>query len=247
MLKRKLSGRNQSTANGRLGVLAIGGTWDVKTPLGSHVERGTLAKASSGDVDAFRELYDAYGANIYRYGMLQTENRQAAEDILQETMIAVWRSREKLPDIASMSSWIMAIARNKTIDYIREKAPTVSICESGGAWEQDVSSGAVGTAWLKMAGACLPPVETASGLPEEAISDRIDMAAALRELDPTKRELLFMVFYLDMSYSEVADTLGVPVGTVKSRMYYARWQLLEILERGCSSCQDANQQSVCCP
>ena len=106
----------------------------MKTASGSSVDRDTLEKACSGDVGAFRRLYDAHAPNVYRYGMLQTGNRQAAEDILQETMIALWRSREKLSEIASISSWIMAVARNKTIDYIRKKAPTVPISEFDDDW-----------------------------------------------------------------------------------------------------------------
>ena len=103
--------------------------------LHGNVERDMLEKACSGDVGAFRRLYDAHAPNVYRYGMLQTGNRQAAEDILQETMIALWRGREKLSEISSVSSWIIAIARNKTIDYIRKKAPTVSVGEFDDNWQ----------------------------------------------------------------------------------------------------------------
>lgn len=213
----------------------------MKTPSDSGVDRDTLEKACSGDVGAFRRLYDAHAANVYRYGMLQTGNRQAAEDILQETMIALWRGREKLSGISSVSSWIMAIARNKTIDYIRKKAPTVPISEIGDAWQLHGSSATAGALTSDMAGARLQAGGTGVGLPEEEISDRIDITAALLELDPEKRELFYMVFYLDMSYSEVAQAIGIPVGTVKSRMYHARQELQEVLERGRKSCADANQ------
>lgn len=213
----------------------------MKTPSHSNVERDMLEKACSGDAGAFRRLYDAHAATVYRYGMLQTGNRQAAEDILQETMIALWRGREKLSEISSVSSWIIAIARNKTIDYIRKKAPTVSVGEFDDNWQFHGTSAEAETLTSDMAGARLQAGGTGVGLPEEAISDRIDIAAALLELDPEKRELFYMVFYLDMSYSEVADAIGIPVGTVKSRMYHARRELKEILERGCKSCADANQ------
>lgn len=213
----------------------------MKTPSGSSVDRDTLEKACSGDVGAFRRLYDAHAPNVYRYGMLQTGNRQAAEDILQETMIALWRSREKLSEIASISSWIMAVARNKTIDYIRKKAPTVPISEFDDDWRLHGPAAATEALTSDMAGARLQAGGTGVGLPEEAISDRIDITAALLELDPEKRELFYMVFYLDMSYTEIAGAIGIPVGTVKSRMYHARRELKEILERGRKSCADANQ------
>ncbi|GEM_PF-315103 len=209
------------------------GMCDVKTPRSSRIGEDAVVRAAYGDVDAFRELYDAYAADVFRYGMLQTDSREVAEDILQETMIAIWRGRERLSSVANVCSWVMAIARNKTIDYIRAKPPTVSMSDFGDASEP----GAAGVS---------TQASRPTGPLEDAIPDRVDLAAALIKLDLEKRELLYMVFYMDMSYNEVASVLGVPAGTVKSRMYFARRQLQEILERGCRSCQSLGRRDADC-
>lgn len=214
---------------------------DVKTPRSSRIGEDAVVRAAYGDVDAFRELYDAYAADVFRYGMLQTGSREVAEDILQETMIALWRGREGLSTVANVCSWVMAIARNKTIDYIRAKPPTVSMSDFGDASEP----GATG-AIRSIAAAGSAQAGRPAGPLEDSIPDRVDLAAALIELDLEKRELLYMVFYMDMSYNEVASVLGVPAGTVKSRMYFARRQLQEILERGCRSCQSLDRRDADC-
>lgn len=204
----------------------------MKKPSENSIGRHVLAQASAGDVDSFRSLYDRYGPNIYRYAMLQTGSHEAAEDVLQETMVGVWRGRKKLSEVASLSAWIMAIARNKTFDYIRSKAPTVSIGVLEGVLGTDDSSATVGVhmidtpTWMNKTGS------EAHSL----VSDRVDLTTALLQLDMEKRELLFLVFYLDMSYTEIADLLGIPVGTVKSRMYHARRKLREVFDRGLDSC-----------
>lgn len=203
----------------------------MKKPSENSIGRDVLAQASAGDVDSFRLLYIRYGPNIYRYAMLQTGSHEAAEDVLQETMIGVWRGRKKLSEIGSISAWIMAIARNKTFDYIRSKAPTVSIGTFEGVMGADDSDATVGVHMIDT-----PTWNRTGSEAHSPVSDRVDLTTALLQLDMEKRELLFLVFYLDMSYTEIADLLEIPVGTVKSRVYHARRKLREVFDRGLESC-----------
>lgn len=153
------------------------------------------------DREEFRELFDAYAPRIYQYAVLRVGSPADAEEILQETMLAVWLGRDRIGALDSVGAWIYGIARNKTVDALRRtKRPGVELA--------DVAV----------------PSRT------EAIELAVDAQNALRNLDDEERDLVLMVFFLGLTYEEVSQALEIPVGTVKSRMFHIRKRLRSKME-----------------
>lgn len=169
-----------------------------------ELEPGQLRRIAEGDGGAFRVLYDTFAPKVYQYAMLRTGCAADAEEILQETMLAVWNGRSQAASRDSIGAWIYGIARNKTVDLLRRNRVRQAAPLDWAA------------AWTAVAG--------------EDPAGWIDAKKALAQLDGEERDLLLMVFLLGMTYEEVAEALGVPVGTVKSRMHNLRRRLKKDLE-----------------
>jgi RNA polymerase sigma-70 factor (ECF subfamily) len=166
--------------------------------------------AERADPAAFRELYEAYGPRVKAYMMRKGADAGTAEDLAQETLLTVWRKAALYAgDKGSMTTWVFAIARNLRIDRLRREVP----------W-QELPEG-------RMAEVSGEP------LPDEAMAEkerRERVQAALAALPAEQREAVSLAYLEGLSHSEIAERLGVPLGTVKSRMRIAYQKIRQALE-----------------
>jgi RNA polymerase sigma-70 factor (ECF subfamily) len=171
-----------------------------------------LHRIDQGDEDAMAAFYREHGRVVLGQVLLVAGDRRLAEEILQDTMLAVWRGAGSFRGESSVRSWVIAIARRQTRDRLRVRRLRV-----------------VDDAFLADQPGSGPG-------PEVLALDRADLAEvriAIRELAPSHREVFGLVFGSGLSLPEVAGVLEIPVGTVKSRLTAARTALSRILsEKG---------------
>jgi RNA polymerase sigma-70 factor, ECF subfamily len=171
-----------------------------------------LSRIGAGDEDAMAAFYREHGRVVLAQVLLVTGERVLAEEILQDTMLAVWRGAGSFRGESSARSWVVAIARRQTRDRLRRQRLRVV----DDAFLADRPSPGPG--------------------PEDLALDRAELAEvteAIRELAPAHREVLGLAFGAGLSLPEVAAVLDIPVGTVKSRLTAARTALGRVLnEKG---------------
>jgi len=180
----------------------------------------TLAKR--GDQDAFRHLVEMYQGRIYAlcYGMLQ--NREEALDVVQESFVKAWKSLKRFKEESSFYTWLYRIASNMCLDYLRKRARR-GIHES-----LDVDLNDPHQTDKKMT----RDVEDESADPVKPIdSANLGKAIqwAIRQLPSDQQTVIVLREIEGLSYSEIAKTMKIRVGTVMSRLFYARKKLQELL------------------
>lgn len=164
-----------------------------------------VAAARSGDVAAFEALVRRHSGSVYAHALRFFGDPSAAEDVAQEVFVKVYRSLDSFDSRARFSTWLYRIARNACIDEVR-------------------------------AGKRRPvPVDPLDHQPggaqfDDAVALSASIAHAMRELPPEDRDALSAVSVFGLSYGEAADALGVPAGTVKSRVFRARRALAVALD-----------------
>jgi RNA polymerase sigma-70 factor, ECF subfamily len=192
--------------------------WEAGSPTFTASRDGAcddvqlLRRIGQGDEDAMTAFYREHGQVVLAQVLLVTGERVLAEEIVQDTMLAVWRGAGSFRGESSVRSWVIAIARRQTRDRLRRRRLRVV----DDAFLADQPSSGPG--------------------PEATALDRADLAevmGAIRELAASHREVLGLVFGSGLSLPEVAGVLEIPVGTVKSRLTAARAALGRILnEKG---------------
>lgn len=164
-------------------------------------DKHLIEQVAEGDEMAFRTLYDRYSERTLRYVYTLLRNRHLAEDVVQDTMVAVWRGAGRFAGRSKVSTWIFGIARNKALDLLRREKR----------------------------GERVPDTPLVSPDPAPGIQRDERVKAALQTLSEDHREVVFLTFYEHLSYAEIGRLLGVPEGTVKSRMFHAKKKLAEAL------------------
>jgi RNA polymerase sigma-70 factor (ECF subfamily) len=168
-----------------------------------------LRRIGQGDEDAMAAFYREHGRVVLAHVLLVTGERALAEEIVQDTMLAVWRGADSFRGESSVRSWVIAIARRQTRDRLRGRRLRVV----DDAFLADQPSSGPG--------------------PEVTALDRAELAevkGAIQELALPHREVLGLAFGSGLSLPEVAGVLEIPVGTVKSRLAAARTALSRILD-----------------
>jgi len=160
-----------------------------------------VTRVASEDEEAFRTLFERFSDRVFRYAFTLLRNKHLAEEVAQETMIAVWKSASRFAARSKVSTWIFGIARNKAFDLVRKEKR----------------------------GERLPDAPLVSPDPGPGLLKQQIVAGALRELPEPQREVVFLTFYEGLSYGEISTILGIPEGTVKSRMFHAKRKLAEAL------------------
>lgn len=166
--------------------------------------------ATSKDRMAFATVFDHFAPRVKSFMMRKGSNPEQAEDLVQETMIAVWSKAAMFStEKGSVSTWIFTIARNLRIDKLRrERSQLYTDLEDFDT--PDLSTGA----------------EEALGRSQEDNQ----VVQALAQIPMEQRDLLILSFVEDVPQSEIALRLGIPLGTVKSRMRLGYQRLRKILE-----------------
>ncbi len=208
-----LQQRQCSRRGTRLGPIAK--RWPVlkeKTEIPADWSRLIANIASRGDREAYRKLFEFYAPRVKGY-MIRTGSSEAeAEEIAQDTMVALWRKAGKFdPATSGASAWIFTIARNLRIDAIRRGRRTERML-------QDVEA--------EYRSELVESTETDFSRNEEA--GHVELA--LRRLPQQQSEIIRLSFLEQKSHSEIADLLGIPLGTVKSRARLAIGRLKDLLD-----------------
>ncbi len=175
-----------------------------------------LARVARGDDEALRQLYDAFRPCLRNYLWRQLDgDATAVEEALQDVFVAVWRTAASYRGEARVATWLFQIARYRALRLRQSKR---------GA-ELDISLDALAEAdeLAAMHDSVL------DGSHEERIVDRLALTQALGALSAKHREALYLVSRQGFSLEETATILDTPVGTVKSRLSYARKALLAAL------------------
>jgi len=152
------------------------------------------------DVLDVRAAYAAHGPELYRFALRQLGDGGAAQDVVQEVFLRAWRAADSYdPQLASLRTWLFAIARNVVVDEARRFAVR--------PWQRDLTDGSD-----------VPPPVTDSG--DDRLVDAWVVEEALRRIGADHRTAIVETHLKGRSHAEVAAELGIPVGTVRSRVFY---------------------------
>jgi RNA polymerase sigma-70 factor (ECF subfamily) len=170
----------------------------------------TLMKSiANGDKSAMQVFFCRHNVRVYRLIVHLTGNASLAEDLVSEVFLDVWRQADRFEGKSQVTTWLLAIARHKALNALRRN------------WELPLNSETA-----------VAIVDTADG--PEAIVHKLDrreiVQKCVMQLSPAHREIIDLVYYHENSVAEVAQIVGAPVGTVKTRMFYARKRLAELLQ-----------------
>jgi len=168
-------------------------------------ERLLVLRCQTGDDDAYRELVARFGPRLQYFLRKVSPRADRAEDLVQETWIDVLRQLPRLKDASAFTTWLYRIAHGKALLDGRR-----------GGREPVFSPGVES----------LADREEATFSPDEAV----EIHTALDKLEPAHREVLVLRFLEELSYEEIAEIVDCPVGTVRSRIHYAKAQLKKLLK-----------------
>jgi RNA polymerase sigma-70 factor (ECF subfamily) len=177
----------------------------VREPVLSDGE--LIERIADGDRPAFEELYRRYARTVLGLALRRLGDRGRAEDAAQDAFVAIWRSaRTYNPDRGHGAPWLYAVARNAITDGLRRTPEPAAELQDGPRTEPDPSERAESawTAWR--------------------------VHRALEVLPPHERPVIELAYWRGLSQSEVAETLGIPLGTVKTRTRSALSRLADALD-----------------
>lgn len=185
----------------------MGTTTPIEDERTLRISRGLRRR----DESALAELHRDHGRAVMNYVLRTTGDSATAEDLHQEIFLEVWRRGPQYdPGRAALSTWIMLIARSRTIDHLRKRIPE----------PRDPTDPVAGAVFER---------EDPAGAPDAAI-EGWRMAALLGRLPEDEAALLRMRFHEELSQTEIAERTGVPLGTVKTRMIRALRRLRTMIE-----------------
>lgn len=162
-------------------------------------ETELLLKLVQGGQKAFYNFYKIFAPRVFRYALAILRDRYLAEEVVQETMITVWKGAKSFRGQSQVSTWIFGIARNHALRLLRRKPKSL-------------------------------PAEVH---PEpEDLDQEERVRKALEKLPRIEREVVVLAFYQGLLYREITEILGIPEGTVKSRMFQAKHRLRKLLALG---------------
>jgi RNA polymerase sigma-70 factor (ECF subfamily) len=178
-----------------------------------------LSRAKDGDVAAFEEILYAYEGYVYGLALSLTAHREDAEDVAQDTFLKLWRSLPQYRgDAQSLYSYVLRICRNAALDVLRRRKraplPLVYTDEDGEETPMDV-----------------PDTEPTPDEDYIRNAEAAQVRAAVDALPPDMRRMIYLRHMANADYAEIAELLGIPEGTVKSRLHRARKKLCEILAK----------------
>ena len=167
-----------------------------------------IQRIAGDDKRALELLFRRYQTRIYRFVLRLSDDHTVAEDVVNSVFLDVWRQAAVFAGRSSVSTWLLAIARNKAMSAKRRRGEQPI--------DQDYAMGIT---------------DQAPG-PEQLLHEldrRRLIRACLKKLSPAHREIIDLVYYHDMGVNEVAEIVAVPASTVKTRMHYARRQLADLI------------------
>jgi RNA polymerase sigma factor (sigma-70 family) len=175
-------------------------------------DEALVALIARSDESALAELYDRIGGVAYGLAFRVLRDESLAEDAVQEAFLALWRSGAAtfVPERSKASTWLLTLVHRRAVDLVRrEERRRAEPLETAA---EPVVDSAEASAWLRL--------------------ERERVQAALRALPDQQREAIELAYYGGFSQSELAERLGQPLGTIKSRMFSGLSRLRELLDDG---------------
>ncbi len=166
-----------------------------------------IGRIAQGDRLAMQVLFARHHVRIYRFVLRLLRDEMAAEDVIGEVFLDVWRQASRFEGRSAVSTWLIAIARFKALSMLRKR-------RDDALDEQTAKT-----------------IEETSDDPELAVAKQdkgAKLRACLAALSPEHREVIDLVYYHEKSVEEVAQIIGIPENTVKTRTFYARKKLGEL-------------------
>lgn len=173
-----------------------------------------MARVAAGDQQAFRTLFERHGERVFRYAHRLINEVSKAEEVTNDVMLEVWKNASRFEGRSRVSTWIIGIARNVALNAVRGKRlPTVAIDQVA------------------------EPIDHATDRdPVSAEQQRAGISQllrqALRDLSVEHRDVVELTFFHGFSYPEIAQIVGCPENTVKTRMFHAKRKLRRALGGG---------------
>jgi RNA polymerase sigma-70 factor (ECF subfamily) len=183
-------------------------------------ELDLVRRCQAGDTEAFNELVTRYRTRIFGMIYNMIHNEQDAWDLAQDSFVKAWKSIKRFRGQSSFYTWIYRIVMNVTIDWARKK----QIKAGGTEFDDAIKLKEIDPACKTAPKPVALPYET---MERSEVRARIDRAIA--QLSPEHRAVILMKEIEEMQYHEIAETLGCSIGTVMSRLFYARKKLQDLL------------------
>jgi RNA polymerase sigma-70 factor (ECF subfamily) len=172
-------------------------------------DEALLESISEGGRTAMHTLYSRHHVRVYRFILRMVRDAATAEDLTSQVFLDVWRTARQFQGRSQVSTWLLSIARFKALTSLRQRK------------HEDIDQDEI----LEIADEAETP---------EACLDRSTTSAILRacvaKLSPAHREIINLVYYHEKSVEEAGQIIGIPQSTVKTRMFYARKQLADLLK-----------------
>jgi RNA polymerase sigma-70 factor (ECF subfamily) len=186
---------------------------------------------AAGSESALGDLYDRYVDAVYAAASRLTSDRQVAEEVVQETFLALWNRAELFdPKLGSLAAWLHTIARNRTVDRLRAAGRRPNLIPLSSAAGEDEQAG---TALDRLVAAGGVIGGAGSGPGPEGQLDAAELQQVLRdalaELPDAERTAIVLAYREELTQTEIADRLGWPLGTVKTRTRRALLRLRSAL------------------
>ena len=176
----------------------------------SSLDAALIARIAKGDRNAMLVLFTGHQARVFRFILRMTGDKTIAEDLTSEVFLDVWRQAEGFESKSQVSTWLLAIARYKALSALRRRT------------DEPLDDQMAAT------------IEDTADNPETVAHNKdrsIIVQKCLRQLSPAHREVIDLVYYHEKSVDEVAQIVGVPPATVKTRMFYARNKMADLLKQ----------------
>jgi RNA polymerase sigma factor (sigma-70 family) len=171
-------------------------------------DEALVALVVRADDGALAELYERYGRTAYSLALRMLRDPSLAEDAVQEAFLSVWRTAARfVPERSKASTWILTLVHHRAVDLVRREERRRA--ESLEVAPEEVDTAAEEAVWRRL--------------------ERERVQAALRTLPDQQREALELAYYGGFTQAELADRLGEPLGTIKSRMFTGLSRLRDVL------------------
>jgi RNA polymerase sigma-70 factor (ECF subfamily) len=195
-----------ASACARTGSSAV---FDRKVAGHAPSDEALLQSIAVGDKHALRMLLARHNVRLYRFLLGFVKDESIAEELANEVFLDVWRKTARYEGRSLVSTWLLAIARHKALSALRRR-PIEQLDEEAAERIEDPMDN---------------PEVTMQTLQRSEI-----LLACLTQLPSAHREIIDLVYYHEQSIKEVAEVIGIPQNTVKTRMFYARHRLAKLLD-----------------
>jgi len=186
----------------------------MRSQLAHFSDEALVALVARGDEFALAELYDRIGRTAYGLALRVLRDDRLAEDAVQEAFLGLWRTAAGFSaERGKASTWILTLVHRRAVDLVRrEERRRADSFDESTSHEQAGGPSAEDAAWLQF--------------------ERARVQDALKQLPDAQREAIELAYYGGFSQSELAERLGQPLGTIKSRMFAGLARLRELLDDG---------------